>query len=165
MWNTLKWSLLGLVVAASISLAGVAGYAIHDNSDGSGSASSNSGEYAILNEIQDVLQEDFVLPDNVKPDVLQKGAIDGAISALNDSHTVYITPEAYQNGVDLISGTFDTLTSLAGAIKAVFKKSYRKRTQHRGETAESQDLRPPTPRRCTRVRPGSTPTACRPAVR
>ena len=107
MWNTLKWSLLGLVIVASISLAGVAGYAIHDNSGSQASTSSNAGDYAILNEIQDVLKEDFVLPDNVKPDVLQKGAIDGAISALNDSHTVYITPEAYQNGVDLISGTFD----------------------------------------------------------
>lgn len=106
MWNTLKWSLLGLTVIAAVSLAGVAGYAINNNS-GSQASSSSGDEYSILNEIQDVLQEDFVLPDNVKPDVLQKGAIDGAIASLNDSHTVYITPEDYQNGIDLISGTFD----------------------------------------------------------
>jgi len=106
MWNTLKWSLLGLTVVAAVSLAGVAGYAINDNS-GSQASSSSGDEYSILNEIQDILQDDFVLPDSVKPDVLQKGAIDGAIASLNDSHTVYITPEAYQNGIDLISGTFD----------------------------------------------------------
>lgn len=105
MWNTLKWSLLGLAIVAAISLAGVAGYAVHDNSGGS--QASSSGEYSILDEIQNVLQEDFVLPDNVQPDVLQKGAIDGAIASLNDSHTVYITPQDFQNGIDLISGTFE----------------------------------------------------------
>lgn len=106
MWNTLKWSLLGLAIVAAVSLAGVAGYAINDNS-GSQASSSSSDEYSILDEIEDILQEDFVLPDNVKPESLQQGAINGAIASLNDSHTVYITPEAYQNGIDLISGTFD----------------------------------------------------------
>jgi carboxyl-terminal processing protease len=105
MWNALKWSLLGLAIAVAVSLAGVAGYAIHDNSGGSQAAS--SGEFSILDEIEKVLQEDFVLPDNVKSDILQKGAIDGAIQSLNDSHTVYITPEDYKNGIDLISGTFE----------------------------------------------------------
>lgn len=106
MWNTLKWSLLGLAIVAAVSLAGVAGYAINDNS-GSQASSSTSDEYSILDEIEDILKEDFVLPDNVDPELLQQGAIDGAIASLNDSHTVYITPEAYQNGIDLISGTFD----------------------------------------------------------
>jgi carboxyl-terminal processing protease len=108
MWNFLKWSLLGLAIVAAISLAGVAGYAINDNS-GSQASSSGGGddEYSILNEIEDILQEDFVLPDNVSSESLQKGAIDGAIASLNDSHTVYINPDDFQNGVDLISGTFE----------------------------------------------------------
>ncbi len=107
MWNFLKYSLAGLTVGLLISLAAVAGYAVGD--DGSGSASSNSGSdnYAILNEVQDILQQDFVLPDAVKPDVLQQGAIDGVIAALNDPHSQYIPPTDYQNGVDLISGTFE----------------------------------------------------------
>ncbi|MEO8457935.1 MAG: S41 family peptidase [Chloroflexota bacterium] len=107
MWNTLKWGLLALAIVAVVSLSGVVGYAIHDNSGSSGAASTDAGDYAILNEIQSVLQQDFVLPGNVKPDVLQKGAINGEIAALNDTHTVYISPEDYKNGVDLISGTFE----------------------------------------------------------
>jgi hypothetical protein len=52
MWTFLKWSLLGLTIALLVSLAGVTGYAIHDNS-GSSTASTNSGNdnYAILNEV------------------------------------------------------------------------------------------------------------------
>jgi carboxyl-terminal processing protease len=106
MWRILKWSLLGLTVALLVSLAGVTGYAVHDNS-GSASSTSSSDNYAILNEVQSILQQDFVLPSAVKPDVLQKGAIDGVIAALNDPHSQYIPPTDYQNGVDLISGTFE----------------------------------------------------------
>jgi carboxyl-terminal processing protease len=106
MWRILKWSLLGLTVALLVSLAGVTGYAVHDNS-GSASSSGSSDNYAILNEVQSILQQDFVLPSEVKPDVLQKGAIDGVIAALNDPHSQYIPPTDYQNGVDLISGTFE----------------------------------------------------------
>jgi carboxyl-terminal processing protease len=106
MWRILKWSLLGLAVALLVSLAGVTGYAVHDNS-GSASSTSSGDNYAILNEVQSILQQDFVLPSAVKPDVLQKGAIDGVIAALNDPHSQYIPPADYQNGVDLISGTFE----------------------------------------------------------
>ncbi len=106
MWRILKWSLLGLTVALLVSLAGVTGYAVHDNS-GSASSGGSSDNYAILNEVQSILQQDFVLPSAVKPDVLQKGAIDGVIAALNDPHSQYIPPADYQNGVDLISGTFE----------------------------------------------------------
>jgi carboxyl-terminal processing protease len=106
MWRILKWSLLGLAVALLVSLAGVTGYAVHDNS-GAASSTSSGDNYAILNEVQSILQQDFVLPSAVKPDVLQKGAIDGVIAALNDPHSQYIPPVDYQNGVDLISGTFE----------------------------------------------------------
>jgi carboxyl-terminal processing protease len=106
MWRILKWSLLGLTVALLVSLAGVTGYAVHDNS-GSASSTSSSDNYAILNEVQSILQQDFVVPSAVQPDVLQKGAIDGVIAALNDPHSQYIPPADYQNGVDLISGTFE----------------------------------------------------------
>ena len=105
MWKTLKWSLLGLTMLLLIALSGVAGYAINDNS---GSASSTSaGNYAVLNEVQDIIQQDFVNAAQVTPDTLQKGAIDGMISSLNDPHSTYIQPSDYKNGVDLITGSFE----------------------------------------------------------
>jgi carboxyl-terminal processing protease len=107
MWNTLKWSLLGLIVVLLIGLSGVAGYAINDNNSGSSSQTADAGEFGILNEVQGILKQDFVNPDAVKDDVLQKGAIDGMIASLNDPHSTYIPPQDFQNGIDIITGSFE----------------------------------------------------------
>jgi carboxyl-terminal processing protease len=108
MWNTLKWGLAGLVFVLLVALSGVAGYAINDNSGGNSSGqSADAGNYAILNEIQGIIQQDFVNPSAVTPDSLQLGAIDGMIQSLNDPHSVYIPPDVLKNGVDLITGSFE----------------------------------------------------------
>jgi carboxyl-terminal processing protease len=104
MWTILKWSLLGLVGVLLIALAGVAGYAINDDSS---SDSASSGNYALLDEIQQILEEEFVNPEVVTFDTLQPGAIGGLIGALNDAHTTYIPPEVMQNGIDIITGSFE----------------------------------------------------------
>lgn len=108
MWTTLKWSLAGLIVVLLVALAGVAGYAINDNSaDGDGGDQASSGDYAILDEIQRILGEEFVNPDAVTIDTLRPGAINGMIASLNDAHTTYIPPEVMQNGIDIITGSFE----------------------------------------------------------
>lgn len=106
MWTTLKWSLGGLIVVLLVALAGVAGYAINDNSpdDGGGDGSAN---YAILDEIQQILEEEFVNPEAVTIDTLQPGAISGLLESLNDTHTTYIPPEVMQSGIDIITGSFE----------------------------------------------------------
>lgn len=116
MWTTVKWSLAGLVLALAIGLSGVVGYTIGDTAgggstsgvpNGNGSSDTSNGGFAVLDEIYKVLQEDFVNPAVVNPDTLQKSAIDGEIKALGDSHTVYIPPEQYKIGIDLITGSFE----------------------------------------------------------
>ena len=117
MWKAAKWSLAALVVALAIALSGLVGPTIGDSGGGSspragspstmssrGAASDNFG---ILNEIERILREDFVNPDAINADALRKGAIEGIISALGDPHTVYIPPEQYKLGFDIISGTFE----------------------------------------------------------
>ena len=37
---------------------------------------------------------------------MQKGAINGLIQSLGDPHTVYISPEDFSVGIDIISGAF-----------------------------------------------------------
>jgi carboxyl-terminal processing protease len=107
MWTTLKWSLAGLIVVLLVALAGVAGYAINDNSDAGSGDQASSGDYAILDEIQQILGEEFVNPDAVTIDTLRPGAINGMIASLNDAHTTYIPPEVMQNGIDIITGSFE----------------------------------------------------------
>ena len=41
------------------------------------------------------------------PDILRIGAINGVLQALGDPHTVYIDPESYSLGIDIISGAFE----------------------------------------------------------
>lgn len=114
MWKAAKWGMASLVVALAIVLSGVVGHTIGQDS---GTPASNvrpvengsqaSQGYAILDEIQRILQEDFVNPDAVDPETLRAGAIEGVIKALGDPHTVYITPEDYATGVNLIEGSFE----------------------------------------------------------
>lgn len=109
-WKAMKWGMFSLAVALAIALSGVAGFAIGDGGPDSGRTSvsvSDAKGFSILNEIYAILQEDFVNPDAVDPDVLRMGAINGLLQALGDPHTVYIDPESYSLGIDVISGTFE----------------------------------------------------------
>jgi len=113
MWKTIKLGTAGVAVAFIILMVGVVGYAVGDTGASNGTNSraaeqqSASEGYSILDEIQGILEEDFVNPDAVNPEVLQRGAIDGVIASLADPHTVYISPEDFAVGVDIISGAFE----------------------------------------------------------
>jgi len=109
-WKAMKWGTFSLAVALAIVLSGVAGFAIGDGGSDGGRSSvpvSDAKGFGILNEIYGILREDFVNPDAVDPDVLRMGAINGLLQALGDTHTVYIDPESYSLGIDVISGTFE----------------------------------------------------------
>jgi carboxyl-terminal processing protease len=106
-WKAMKWGTFSLAVALSIALAGVVGHTIGDNEGGGSVQVADDSQFGILNEIYSILQEDFVNPDAVDPDLLRAGAINGIIQALGDPHTVYIDPQSYALGVDVISGTFE----------------------------------------------------------
>lgn len=115
MWNAVKWSMASLIVVLAITLAGVVGYAVNDDDgagsvvvpgDGNGNVQPVEG-YDILDEITEILGEDFVNPEAIDEDVLSQGAIQGLIEQLGDPHTQYIPPEQYGSGIDIISGAFD----------------------------------------------------------
>jgi carboxyl-terminal processing protease len=115
MWKTTKLALAGVGLAFIILMVGVVGYAVGDTGASDNGASNNSRPaqqtnsegYAILDEIEGILHEDFVNPDAVNPDLLHEGAIQGLIDSLGDPHTVYISPEDFAVGIDIISGAFE----------------------------------------------------------
>jgi len=115
MWKTTKLALAGVGLAFIILMVGVVGYAVGDTGASDNGASNNSRPaqqtnsegYAILDEIEGILHEDFVNPDAVNPDLLHEGAIQGLIESLGDPHTVYISPEDFAVGIDIISGAFE----------------------------------------------------------
>src|SRR3972149_5853991 len=108
MWKVAKWGMLGLAVALAIALSGVVGHSIgEDGAKPATSVPTDGGDFGILNEIYGILQPDFGGPASIDPTALRTGAINGIIQALGDPHTVYIDPESYALGIDIISGTFE----------------------------------------------------------
>jgi carboxyl-terminal processing protease len=107
MWRVLKRAALLLAVALAIVLAGVVGHTLGESGGGSPVTTTAEGDFGILEEIYGILKEDFVNPEAVDPQILRLGAINGILQALGDPHTVYIDPESYALGIDIISGTFE----------------------------------------------------------
>ena len=144
MWKTLKLSLALTFVTLVVAFGGALGFALGEDrgggSVGNATAPNSSAEFGILDEIADILREDFVNPAAVTDEALQQGSIQGIIDELGDPHTVYITPEAYQSGFDLISGTFEGIGAtvdqdpLTGEIVIV--------APFRGSPAEEAGIRP-----------------------
>ncbi|UCH86336.1 MAG: S41 family peptidase [Dehalococcoidia bacterium] len=110
--KALRWTMFGLLVVLLSVMSGVVGFTIGDGGEdgrGTGSTSPAQGEadFGILDEIYDIIGEDFVAQDSVDPEMLRQGAIDGALSALDDPHTIYIDPETYSLGIDIVTGQFE----------------------------------------------------------
>jgi carboxyl-terminal processing protease len=102
--------MLALVVVLLSVMSGVVGFVLGEGNEEQGGAAttgpSDSSDFGILDEIYDVIREDFVDQTAVDQQALRQGAIDGVIEALNDPHTIYIDPQSYALGVDVISGEF-----------------------------------------------------------
>ena len=144
MWKTLKLGLALTFVTLVVAFGGALGFALGEDSGGGSAGSAtvpnSSAEFGILDEIADILREDFVNPAAVTDRALQQGSIQGIIDELGDPHTVYISPESYQSGFDLISGTFEGIGAtvdqdpLTGEIVIV--------TPFHGSPAEEAGIRP-----------------------
>jgi carboxyl-terminal processing protease len=76
--------------------------------DGTPVISSESGEfdYAVLNEIRDLLDRYYVRPENLDDQSLFEAAVNGMLAILNDTGTFYVTPEDYQTST-VLTGSFE----------------------------------------------------------
>ncbi len=63
--------------------------------------------FNLLDEIYEILDREFVEPDRVNLEILRTAAINGAINALNDPHSVYIDEETFRLSSEDISGEFE----------------------------------------------------------
>ena len=63
--------------------------------------------FGLLDEVYEILNEDFVEPEAVDLQRLRTGAINGAVGSLNDPHTVYLDEETFRMTSEDISGSFE----------------------------------------------------------
>ncbi len=107
--SSLRLFLLALVVLLLPVAGGAIGFRLGTDWNASSSAGDGAqgGDFGLLREIYDTLRANYVDPDKIDPELLRSGAIDGLLQALGDPHTIYIDPQSYSLGVDVISGTFE----------------------------------------------------------
>lgn len=110
-----------------------AGNVVEAGSDGSDTVGA-----AIINEIADLLQENYVDKAILSDEMLRQAAIDGIITALNDSHTEYITPAELANGALSLESSYDgigaTVSDSTGEVTIV--------APFRDSPAEEAGIRP-----------------------
>ena len=63
--------------------------------------------FGLLDEVYQILNNDFVEPDRVNLDNIRIAAIDGVVESLNDPHSVYIDEETFRLSSEDISGAFE----------------------------------------------------------
>ena len=93
------------------------------SSDEEAATSDRASRFAILDEIYDVLDRDFVDPAAFESTDLRTAAINGIIDRLGDPHTAYISAEDYRLTSEDIGGSFEgigcTVNDFDGEITIV----------------------------------------------
>ncbi|MDZ7728346.1 MAG: S41 family peptidase [Dehalococcoidia bacterium] len=121
-----------------VTLAFGLGYIVHDladdgtttqvavpgnDDDGGNGGSADSVGAAILNEIYNILDEQYVDPEIISEESFRQSAIDGVISSLNDPHTDYISPSDLQSGALELDSTYQgigaSVTDQSGQVEIV----------------------------------------------
>ncbi|MBI2887498.1 MAG: S41 family peptidase [Chloroflexi bacterium] len=95
-------------------------------------------QFGILDEVWNILSQDFVEPKALDADKLGKGAVNGLLNALGDSHTSYIDAENFRAEQTGIRGTYEgigaNVVTVDGVITVVAPLP--------GSPAESAGIRP-----------------------
>ena len=113
--RTVLVSLISVLVGVMLVAIGFLGHVVLDRNSEDGEAPRSSAaavegaegiDPALLDQIIQILADDFVEPERVNRDVLYQGAIQGIFTALNDPHSTYIDPRTYALSRDDFSGAF-----------------------------------------------------------
>ncbi|MCY3558743.1 MAG: S41 family peptidase [Chloroflexi bacterium] len=109
-----------------------------EQEDRAEAAPGRESRFALLDEIVDVLDREFVEPARFESLDAREAAINGILDALGDEHTVFIDAERYRLGSEDIGGSFEgigaTVNMVDGAIIIV--------RPFNGSPAQESGLRP-----------------------
>jgi carboxyl-terminal processing protease len=110
-----RWTVVALLVAAVIALAFSVGFVMNET-NGGGSQSTEAPEatpssdqkvdFKTLNQILDILGEEYVDPSRIDDRALYEAAVNGLLKSLSDTGTFYVDPDTYHINV-LPSGSFE----------------------------------------------------------
>ena len=108
MSKTMKYVLIILAFIAIIALAFGTGYNM-------GRVPTGDGEgLGLVEEAWDIIFRDYVDRDQLEPDELSKGAIEGMIESLDDPYSSYIDAETYEIGMSGLEGEIEGIGAQVG---------------------------------------------------
>ncbi len=98
---------LGIGIGVVLALVFIGGYLSHDllNLSRTSSAQASSGNYALLDEVQGLIDRHF-LREQPPPSVREYAAIRGMLASLNDRFTFFIDPPVAASESDALAGTY-----------------------------------------------------------
>jgi len=71
-------------------------------------------DLSLVNEVWDIIHEDYVEPERLDADTLTRGAVRGMVDALDDPYSSYLEPEAYEASVSDLEGKFEGIGAYVG---------------------------------------------------
>ena len=107
-----------IVAMVTIILALAAGLAIHLGAGCSlisgQSTTETDLDTALLEEVWEIAQKNYVEPDELDTEALIQGAVRGMVNALDDPHSAYLTPGDYELFTSDLAGEFEGIGAYVG---------------------------------------------------
>jgi carboxyl-terminal processing protease len=134
--RTARWAVVVFLMLAIVTLAFGLGWGVSDLNRGgtttstttrTSPATTNQGDAAtsaaILDEICNILKNQYVDRDTIDPKTCRAAAINGVLASLNDPHTAYLTPDDLKAGALDLGSTYQgigaTVSDQSGAVQIV----------------------------------------------
>ena len=111
MLKAARWMVVSMLMVVAVVLSFVLGYAFNEGGGEpleaqTSAAQEGQFDFSVLNQIHDILTDDYVDPDRLDDETLYESAISGLLAPLGDSGTFYVDPTTYQVSVGP-GGTFE----------------------------------------------------------
>ena len=71
-------------------------------------------DFSLLEEVRDIIHEEYVERDSIDAETLIRGAAKGMIDALDDPYSAYMDADAYEMSVSHLSGKFEGIGAYVG---------------------------------------------------
>ena len=106
--DNLKRILIGLTVVLLVGIVGSVAFVVGRESQSSATIRTADAEfdYSVLNQVKEILGENYVKPDNLDDEALFEAAVNGMLGLLNDDGTYYVRPSDFQLDTTL-TGSFE----------------------------------------------------------
>ncbi|MDZ4768088.1 MAG: S41 family peptidase [Chloroflexota bacterium] len=103
--STRRSILLGTLIGAGLAAVFFAGFFAHDLIDAPGSSAADVENYALLREVQGILDSHY-LREQPDATLRQHAAVRAVLATLNDRYTFFIDPPVAASESDVLAGTY-----------------------------------------------------------